>query len=86
MKLPILILIAGLCIASDAAFDAETELLIDHLVEDVFMANNRIPGVGLSVVQNGTVLMSKGYGMRNISAGLESNENTLFAIGSITKV
>lgn len=80
------IFIASVLVASNFAFDAETELVIDNIVENIFMENNRIPGLGVSVVRNGTVLMSKGYGMKNISAGLASDGNTLFAIGSITKV
>lgn len=84
MKLSISIVIAIHLVALTFAFDVETERLIDDFVEN-FMRNHQIPGLGLSVVRNGTVLMSKGYGMRNISAGLASDENTLFPIGSITK-
>lgn len=69
-----------------SAFDAERQQLIDYIVEDLFMATHQIPGVGVSVVQNGTVLMSKGYGMRNISAGQAADGDTLFSIGSISKV
>lgn len=82
----VLLIASGFFLMSNSEFDAETEQSIDRLVEDLFMPNNRIPGVGLSVVRNGTVLMSKGYGMRNISTGLPSDANTLFAIGSVTKV
>lgn len=85
MKFRLFIFIASL-LASNYAFDDDTEQVIDNLVENFFMENNRIPGLGMSVVRNGTVLMSKGYGMKNISAGLASDGNTLFAIGSITKV
>ena len=72
--------------ASSSGFDAERQELVDYIVEDLFMATHRIPGAGVSVVRNGTVLMSKGYGMRNISAGLASDGDTLFSIGSISKV
>lgn len=86
MKFSLFILTASVLLVSTFAFNAETERVIDEVVRDIFMSNNRIPGLGLSVIQNGTVLMSKGYGMRNISAGLAADGNTLFAIGSITKV
>ncbi|XP_037024166.1 gigasin-6-like [Bradysia coprophila] len=85
MNFSIFTLISIYLIASNFAFDAETERSIDNFVENVFMRNNEIPGVGLSVVRNGTVLISKGYGMRNITAGLTVDQNTLFAIGSTTK-
>lgn len=86
MKLSFSISIANLLLASNFAFDAETELAIDNMVENVFMRNNRVPGLGMAVVQNGTVLMAKGYGMKNITADLAFDANTLFGIGSITKV
>ncbi|KAG4068093.1 hypothetical protein HA402_001518 [Bradysia odoriphaga] len=85
MKFSIFFLIAIQLVASSFAFDAETERIIDNFVENVFMRSNQIPGVGLSVIRNGTVLMSKGYGMRNITANRASDGNTLFSIGSITK-
>lgn len=86
MKFLFFILTASLLLALNYAFDAETEYFIDILMEEIFMKENRIPGVGLAVVQNGTVLMSKGYGMKNITSGLAADANTLFAIGSISKV
>ncbi|KAJ6645759.1 Gigasin-6 [Pseudolycoriella hygida] len=79
------VLIASSLLTEGLAFNAETELIIDELIENYFMRYNRIPGLGVSVVRNGTVLMSKGYGMKNVTAGLPSDGNTLFAIGSITK-
>lgn len=86
MKFLFFISIASLLLASNCAFDTETELAIDNMVENVFMRNNRVPGLGMAVVRNGTVLMAKGYGMKNITADLAFDPNTLFGIGSITKV
>lgn len=86
MKFLFFVLIASILLSSNYAFDAATELAIDDLVENSFMRNNHIPGVGVSIVRNGTVLMSKGYGMKNIAANLAADGNTLFAIGSISKV
>lgn len=86
MKLLFFISIGNILLASNFAFDAETELAIDDMVENVFMRNNRVPGLGMAVVRNGTVLMAKGYGMKNISADLAFDANTLLGIGSITKV
>lgn len=86
MRFSFFYIIVSLSVASSSAFDAERQQLVDYIVEDLFMATHRIPGASVSVVRNGTVLMSKGYGMRNISAGLPSDGNTLFSIGSISKV
>lgn len=87
MKFMFFILIASLLpVLNYCAFDAETELAIDDFVENIFMKNNSIPGLSVSIVQNGTVLMSKGYGMKNIAANLKADGDTLYCIGSITKV
>ncbi|XP_037047961.1 uncharacterized protein LOC119082550 [Bradysia coprophila] len=85
MKFSFFCLIVSLFVTSNSAFDADRQQLVDYIVEDLFMATHRVPGAGVSVVRNGTVLMSKGYGMRNISARLASDGNTLFSIGSISK-
>jgi CubicO group peptidase (beta-lactamase class C family) len=63
---------------------------IEKLVDPVFaeqMGKLRIPGAAISVVSDGKVIFSKGYGL----ADLERNtpvqpDKTLFRIGSITKV
>ncbi len=44
-----------------------------------------VPGVAIAVVQDGHVILSKGYGMRNVSKQLPVTPKTLFAIGSATK-
>ncbi len=44
-----------------------------------------VPGVAVAVVQDGKVILLKGYGYRDIEKQLPVTPNTLFAIGSITK-
>ena len=44
-----------------------------------------IPGLGLVVVKDGVVVLSSGFGQRDVAAGLPVDEDTLFAIGSTTK-
>lgn len=45
----------------------------------------KVPGVSVGVVQNGKVILLKGYGYRDLDKQLPVTPNTLFAIGSITK-
>ncbi|MCT4593323.1 MAG: beta-lactamase family protein [Anaeromicrobium sp.] len=45
-----------------------------------------IPGASVSVVKDGQVLFTKAYGYRNISEGLKADSNTMFRIGSVTKL
>jgi CubicO group peptidase (beta-lactamase class C family) len=57
---------------------------LDLIVNDAMDAFN-VPGVAIGVVIDGKVVLSKGYGYRNLDKGLPATENTLFAIGSCTK-
>jgi CubicO group peptidase (beta-lactamase class C family) len=56
---------------------------------DAFVAQTmkdwKLPGLAVAVVQDGKVLLSKGYGVRDIDKILPVTPHTLFAIGSITK-
>lgn len=45
----------------------------------------KVPGVAVGVVQDGKVLLLKGYGYRDVEKQLPVTANTLFAVGSITK-
>src|SRR5262249_27079148 len=49
------------------------------------MAEWKVPGLALAVVQDGKVIYIKGYGYRDVANKLPVTPNTLFAIGSITK-
>jgi CubicO group peptidase (beta-lactamase class C family) len=42
-------------------------------------------GFAIAVVQDGKVILSKGYGLRDVKKNLPVTEKTLFAIGSATK-
>jgi len=51
------------------------------------LADNAIPGAVVTVVKNGQVLFSRGYGYANIENQIPVDpERTLFRIGSITKL
>ena len=49
------------------------------------MTDQKIPGLSLAVVQNGMVIMSKGYGYANLELGAPATVDTIFPAGSITK-
>lgn len=44
-----------------------------------------VPGLAVSVVKDGKVLLSKGYGVRKVGGSAPIDEHTLFSIGSISK-
>lgn len=56
----------------------------DEVVERA-MAEWKVPGVAVAAVQDGEVVLSRGYGLRDVEAGLPVTPRTLFAIGSNTK-
>jgi CubicO group peptidase (beta-lactamase class C family) len=45
----------------------------------------KVPGMGIAIVRNGEVVLSRGYGVRDVAARQPVTERTLFAIGSSSK-
>ncbi|MCK4858111.1 MAG: serine hydrolase [candidate division Zixibacteria bacterium] len=45
----------------------------------------QVPGVGLAIVKDGEIILSKGFGYRHLTDSLPVTSKTLFAIGSSTK-
>ena len=56
----------------------------DPWVESV-MAEWKVPGLGVAIVEDGEIVYAKGYGWRNVEQQLPVTADTLFAIGSNTK-
>lgn len=56
---------------------------------DAFVAEQmkvwKVPGLALAIVKDGKVVLERGYGQRDVAAGLPADSETLFAIGSSTK-
>lgn len=63
-----------------AAGLAEFEALVDSL-----MLRRNVPGMGIGIIQDGEILMSRGFGYRDVDEKLDVDDRTLFAIGSTTK-
>jgi len=49
------------------------------------MANRRIPGLALAVIQNGALVKVKGYGLANIELNVPVTPQTVFQSGSVGK-
>lgn len=56
---------------------------------DAYVANSmktfEVPGMGVAIVKDGTVIVAKGYGVRKLGDATPVDEFTMFAIGSNTK-
>ena len=64
----------------------ELEAFLDDLLA-AEMAENHIPGAMVAVVEDGRLLLAKGYGYADLEGGVPVDpERTLFRIGSVSKL
>jgi CubicO group peptidase (beta-lactamase class C family) len=71
--------------AGQALPPAELEAYVDGLVKDA-MDREHIAGVTVAIVQNGQVVLKKGYGASSLSPARKVDpDTTLFRLGSISK-
>jgi CubicO group peptidase (beta-lactamase class C family) len=63
----------------------EQKLKKFRLFMDAEMKRWEVPGIGVGVYKDGKVLLSEGFGYRNLEKKLPVTPNTIFAIGSASK-
>jgi D-alanyl-D-alanine carboxypeptidase len=49
------------------------------------MHKRHIPGVSVAIVQDGKVVLAKGYGAANVELSVSATENTVYQLASVTK-
>lgn len=81
-RLVSLLLLSALVVA--AAGQSLSTRQIDRLVRRA-MKEFSVPGTAVAVVKDDKVIHMKGYGVRSVTTGEKTDENTLFAIASNTK-
>jgi len=86
MKLRLALLLACLLFAAGSAVaDTQPSLEgLDAYVQKV-MAQWQVPGIAIAVVQDGKVVLAKGYGVRQLGKSEPVDADTLFDIASNTK-
>ena len=57
---------------------------LDQYIERA-LADWQVPGLAIAVVRNDSVILARGYGVREIGKPAKVDENTIFAIASTTK-
>lgn len=57
---------------------------LDEFVQSVMQAT-KVPGLALAVIKGDEIILSRGFGKRNIAEDLDVTPQTLFAIGSSSK-
>lgn len=58
---------------------------VDQFAQEVMAAFPDQPGLGVAVVENGEITLTKGYGVKRLGAPARCDENTIFGIASNTK-
>jgi len=71
--------VATNCLAREAPLEG-----LDARIETM-MADWNVPGIALAIVTDDTVILSKGYGVREVGTNQSTNDETMFAIGSSSK-
>ncbi len=49
-------------------------------------AEKKIPSIAIGIVKDGKTVLAKGYGYSNVEEKVAANENTIYQLGSVTKV
>jgi len=73
-----------LCFAFSLANGQETIPALDEYVDSVLRVFE-VPGISLSIVKDGKILLAKGYGVKKLGEKKPVTEHTLFSIASNTK-
>lgn len=76
-----LFIVLSLFSLSVFAQDQEIDAIIKREMQE-----RKIPGLQVSVVQNGKIVLNRSYGIANIQDGIPVTGQSIFAINSITKV
>ena len=58
---------------------------LDGQVENMLAAWN-LPGVSVAIVKDGEVVLTKGYGKRDVAGNLDMTDATVLPVGSTSKV
>jgi CubicO group peptidase (beta-lactamase class C family) len=60
---------------------------LEDRVDELFrpVTGGKLPGAAVAIVDDGSVLLMKGYGMADVDRGIPNSPSTIFRLGSITK-
>ena len=84
---------AALCLVLATSFVSSTLTdgqiaAIEDIIVNKFMGEQGVPGMSISVVQGDSFeqIYARGYGYKDLDAKLPATNETLFGIGSLSKV
>jgi CubicO group peptidase (beta-lactamase class C family) len=79
--------IAAACVALSASASAAQTVVpaqLDSMIRRT-VADKQLVGLSVGIMQNGKVVLAKGYGLRTLGTKDSVSPGTMFAIGSVTK-
>ena len=84
MKRFCLAVIVGATVAAQGRSQTANAAQLDSIIRKA-VVEKHIVGLSVGVMQNGKVVLAKGYGVRDLSSRDPVTPETMFAIGSVTK-
>jgi len=84
MLFQILLALVACSLAVNSLSELEIRAISDYIENELMPANN-IPGFGLTIV-DGEDSLATAFGYRDLESGLLAQNDTLFGIGSVSKV
>ena len=76
-------------VASQVVEPSAEDLALEAYIDGVIatrMREHGAPGISVAVVRDGRTLFTKGYGLANVEEGIPADSDTLFRIGSVSKL
>lgn len=73
------------CIGQDQIINKNLALELDRFIYQQ-IEKNKIPSLAVGVVKNGKIVISTGFGYANIEEESLANENTIYQLGSVSKM
>jgi CubicO group peptidase (beta-lactamase class C family) len=68
-----------------ASIPAQTSAEVDRTVRE-YMERTKAPGVSVALIRDGKTVLQKGYGLANLEADSPATAETVYRIGSLTKM
>ena len=84
MKRILLVAVGVLANVANASAQAVDTLQVDSIIRRA-VVEKHIVGLSVGIMQNGKIILAKGYGARDLSTKASVTPKTMFAIGSVTK-
>ena len=85
--LVLLLLSTALCFAQDVSNVNEPQTLneLQESIQKILIETNT-PGAGITLVSGDEIILLRGFGKADVENNIDVNENTMFRLGSISKV